>query len=340
MGPPSRRDFTLVELPAVSRRTSLVTGKGFTLVELLVVITIIILLISLLVPAIDSAIAAAMTAVCGTQETGIYKSSWNYATNHKGRFHSFERDSGGRWFTDGTATEETTDSFAPQSSLDPAGRRQIRSTDMRAYWGVRYTEGWGAMRPMFNCPAATKFDRRGINDTPPEAPENVAWDMGGKWKSYALSRWGGALNPKSAPKVWWGGLVDPSAGGANQAAEITQDSADGAYYDENDQKDRRPAKKFTQIYNLSGTIMFIDNMENMFESDDNLVYIGEWHAVTNPNGPDPTGYLEILRHQLGMNSAWGDGSVSYYKAPESVHGTPFPGGPMSWYTGGDADQQW
>ena len=144
--------------------------------------------------------------------------------------------------------------------------------------------------------------------------------------------------------VWWHRAIDNASTTGNSnidgGAAIATDTADGSYYDENDQRGRRPAKKFTQIYNLPATIMFCDNVEKEFESDDNLYNVEEWHPK-NANSPDPTGYLEILRHQLGMNSAWGDGSVTYFKADESgTQALAKPGGSARWYSGGDPDNWW
>jgi prepilin-type N-terminal cleavage/methylation domain-containing protein len=57
--------------------------SGFSLVELLVVITIIVVILSLLAPALDSAIYQAELAVCMTQVRGIAGGSISYAMDHK-----------------------------------------------------------------------------------------------------------------------------------------------------------------------------------------------------------------------------------------------------------------
>jgi hypothetical protein len=121
---------------------------------------------------------------------------------------------------------------------------------------------------------------------------------------------------------------------------IVTDSADGTYYDEGDQRGRNPAKKFTQIFNPSGTTMFMDNVENMFEAANTLFDVSSWHPLHLGTGHDPTGYLEILRHNLGANSAYGDGAVHYFKADEVVHATASPGGTVGMYTGGAPGTWW
>jgi prepilin-type N-terminal cleavage/methylation domain-containing protein len=57
--------------------------KGFTLVELLVVITIIVILLALLTPAIDKAVYAAEKVMCLTQQRTIVQSCLFYAQEHK-----------------------------------------------------------------------------------------------------------------------------------------------------------------------------------------------------------------------------------------------------------------
>ena len=57
--------------------------NGFTLVELLVVVTIIVILLALLAPALDKAIYQAELAVCGSRQNLLALSSIQYATGHK-----------------------------------------------------------------------------------------------------------------------------------------------------------------------------------------------------------------------------------------------------------------
>jgi prepilin-type N-terminal cleavage/methylation domain-containing protein len=71
--------FTLVELPATSRR-------GFTLVELLVVITIIVVLLALLTPALDRAMYQAELTVCAARLKGIGSAVAGYAMENR-RFY-------------------------------------------------------------------------------------------------------------------------------------------------------------------------------------------------------------------------------------------------------------
>jgi prepilin-type N-terminal cleavage/methylation domain-containing protein len=67
----------------IHNRTS---KKGFTLVELLVVITIIVILLALLAPALDQAIYQAELAVCGANQRATASGVMLYATGNK-RFY-------------------------------------------------------------------------------------------------------------------------------------------------------------------------------------------------------------------------------------------------------------
>jgi prepilin-type N-terminal cleavage/methylation domain-containing protein len=57
--------------------------QGFTLVEMLVVITIIIVLLAVLAPALDRAIYQAELAVCGANQRGVATTTTTYAFDHR-----------------------------------------------------------------------------------------------------------------------------------------------------------------------------------------------------------------------------------------------------------------
>ncbi len=72
--------FRSTQLPAGSQATL----HGFTLVELLVIVTLIAILISLLVPAIDRGLISAQRAMCATNERLIIQVTMQYAFDQRG----------------------------------------------------------------------------------------------------------------------------------------------------------------------------------------------------------------------------------------------------------------
>ncbi len=78
-------------------------NKGFTLVELLVVITIIAVLLALLSPALDQAVYQAELAVCGSKVNAIAKGVTTYAVDYK-KWYPARAAVAGSWPADRIAT--------------------------------------------------------------------------------------------------------------------------------------------------------------------------------------------------------------------------------------------
>jgi len=132
--------------------------RGFTLVELLVVIGIIAVLIGILMPALMSARKSAMTTQCGSNLRQIGMAMRFYLEESRGRFPMWHPN-GGVW-------------------ADPAGN-MLPAVDDRAYWGVVYlpyllknnaeydrlvkenpgsTDGLAWARSLWQCPASKVTD--------------------------------------------------------------------------------------------------------------------------------------------------------------------------------------
>ncbi len=86
MGMCYKRGFTLVELPAVSKRKSL----AFTLVELLVVVAIIALLVSLLLPSLSRAKGSTRRVLCAGNLSHIGLGLIMYTEEHDGWYPAAE----------------------------------------------------------------------------------------------------------------------------------------------------------------------------------------------------------------------------------------------------------
>jgi prepilin-type N-terminal cleavage/methylation domain-containing protein len=110
---------------------------GFTLVELLVVISIIALLISILLPSLRSAREQAKLVKCMAHQRGIAQAGMAFATDHNGRMH-LVTNSDGVNEADPSRSKYAYDS-AGELMVWPAALAQASGMDISANWewGVR-----------------------------------------------------------------------------------------------------------------------------------------------------------------------------------------------------------
>jgi prepilin-type N-terminal cleavage/methylation domain-containing protein/prepilin-type processing-associated H-X9-DG protein len=244
--------------------------RGFTLVELLVVIGIIALLISILLPSLNRAREQAKAIKCASNLRQIGHGLQIYLNQNRGWSAPWTND--GKVMATGSATE-----FAdPNELLTQADGSKIRAV----YWGVFYAREAKLPKEVFACPSSEWQNRTDTGD--------------GQWRHYGINAWG-MSNPTPLTRA------DVFGGNTREIANFTlrkmPSSHDGVYRDHWIGRQLSRAKTTTQ------TVFAQDHCEITFDGNGDIFW--NWTQWVGP--PDLT--FDVLRHNRHSNAVYQDGHV-------------------------------
>jgi prepilin-type N-terminal cleavage/methylation domain-containing protein/prepilin-type processing-associated H-X9-DG protein len=219
--------------------------RGFTLVELLVVIGIIALLISILLPALNNAREQARATKCASNLREIGKAVQIYVNDYRGDLAP--------WTNLGTVVAANGVDYVDPNALDSTG------VERGSYWGVFYAAHSKMTKEIFNCPSENYR-------TNTDAKQ-------GKWKHYGLNAIGmSGLDPLTRQQLFGGDnnniLLFTSKAGKNPADPT---------------KSGWVGRNYTKIKNPTGSIFCMDNFEETF--DGNLDTMWNWGQFAPPAYP-------------------------------------------------------
>ena len=219
------------------------TRKGFTLVELLVVIGIIALLISILLPALSKATESARTIACLSNLKQIAMANFNYAANNKGVSVPASYRSG---------------SFGAYGDAEQWPVLLIAE----GYLTAPNSKGAAAGvndKNVFFCPGGLTDTKAPIQDSTPVLPDSRASGLGAGY--YRVNSNGDsvtgapALLPNFSVDVWYG---------INGATGFNNDTyAPSVRYPEDQNSthvDRTILRKMSQIRRASDTVFIFDGI--------------------------------------------------------------------------------
>lgn len=126
--------------------------RGFTLIEMLLVVSIIVTLISILLPAMSNAKGSARRAKCQVSLRGLGQSVFQYTTDWAGKLFPYDNATGLKyesfWMTLLEAYHKDFDEMrlCPETVMDPAGQSKAYAIGwgtVEVGWGQPWTNGWG-----------------------------------------------------------------------------------------------------------------------------------------------------------------------------------------------------
>ncbi len=257
---------------------------GFTLVELLVVISIIALLMSLLLPSIGGARQLAQSTKCLAQEQQIGVMVTAYLGDFKDTF--FEKRNWMRWIPREQVPQS--DSLTSAGMSDFIDSTRVADDGQWAFWGVAYAKHSGANRAVFFCPAARASDpngaeaQGGVNDGP--------FQRGHVFSVYGINAWAGA-RPGT-------GIFKPVAVRSSLMIDPTGENSYGG--------SDWAGNKVHQIRLPSELIFMQDSYEAAIEGNGDIPAPGcggftQWSYQNS---------REYFRHKGAGNVLWADGHAS------------------------------
>lgn len=289
--------------------------RGFTLVELLVVISIIAILLAVLMPSLNKAREQARRLVCASNARNAHAAALMYIQTF-GCF--FPAKNGGYWLDWRTGKTLPPDYDSREQWEGTSD--EIEGIEVTAYWGIPY-EKYGAKMEIFKCPSKkyNSPERKDITNVSNKALYHKSVD----YADWGLNGW-----------ICWKSSDQTSL-------------VNGAW------TKCVGARKITEFKNPSTVIVAQDHWEgvmdfNKTERGDSFyiptalgnvtINIAQWRTQANPPTNNPIPIKECLRHsgnakilandKGAANVLWLDGHVNLYKIrpKESV--------PATWYTGG------
>ncbi|GEM_PF-1964433 len=298
--------------------------KGFTLVELLVVISIIAMLLAVLMPSLNKARNLARRIVCASNTKNTF-----YAMNAYAQVYGcfYPSKNGNYWLDWRTGKTLSSDYDSVWKKVDD---QPIDGISVVAYWAIPYVK-YGVTMEMFRCPAKKNSSAYTAANIA-KASNKELFRKSTDYADIALNGF-----------VCWKDEGNPPKTSMEQGAWSVDSSKNACV----------GIRKLAEFKTPSSTILAQDHWEGVMDfnpAKDELgdsYYIpqykgGEYKAPENfwqwrqllrkanatDNAKGRMAVYECTRHDGGSNLLWLDGHSKYFKisSKETV--------PCNWYTGG------